>query len=136
MAHALEEFQRRQAPDNVTHFAHAQQPLFPKKHQAEDTGQRETRVCEDAERDVQGEDDAMGLCRRSGMLGRQGTSEKKCQDDRNHESANSALAVIDLQAKISNPEEPAKGGYGNLQVMLRKGMHESPAAEASQMMER
>ena len=65
-----QEFQRRQAPDNVTHFAHPQQPLFPKKHQAEDTGQRETRVCKDAERDVQGEDDAMGFCRRSGMLGR------------------------------------------------------------------
>jgi len=43
---------------------------LPKKHQAKDTGQRETRVCKDAERDVQGEDDAMGFCRRSGMLGR------------------------------------------------------------------
>ena len=36
LAHALEQFQRRQAPNDITHFVLAQQAFFAQKNQAED----------------------------------------------------------------------------------------------------
>ena len=59
-AHTLEEFERRKAPDEFGEIAIAEETVFDEEDEAEDKRQREGGVGEDAERDVEGEDGAVG----------------------------------------------------------------------------
>ena len=107
-AHAFEEIEGGQAPDDFAELAIAQQAILSEINEAEDEGQGEGGVGKDAESDVQGEDGAARGRGGEAVGGREMGGEKKDQDEGDDEGAHGTLAMVELESEISEGEQPAE----------------------------
>jgi hypothetical protein len=132
-AHALEDVKRGKTPDDIAEFAVAQKAVLGEVNEAENKGQGEGGVGQDAEGHVQSEDrtarrrggEAVGWGEMSG--------EEKDQDERDDESAHGTLPMVELESEIGNGEEPAEEGHGAVQVVIWDGVEAAGALEESEI---
>jgi hypothetical protein len=99
-AHAFEEIKGGKAPDDFAELAIAEQAILGEVNEAEDEGQGEGGVGKDAECDVQGEDRAPRGRGGQAVGGGEMGGEKKHQDEGDDESADGALAMVELESEI------------------------------------
>src|SRR5271168_2008661 len=94
MAHAVEQIQRGEPPNHVAKFAAAQEALFAEENEAQDKGEREGGVSQNAERHVKSENYAVRGRRGKTIGGRQVRGKEKNENERKDESSHRSLSMI------------------------------------------
>src|SRR5262249_8310431 len=103
-------------------FAIAKQPIFNKENQAQHTGERKARIGEDAEGDVEGEHRTVSRWRGQTIARSKVRGKKKNKDERKDESANGTLAMVELQHKRGERQQPAEQGHRTGKVVIGDGV--------------
>ena len=134
LAHALQQFQRRQPPDHVTHFVFAKQALFSEEEKAEDARQGECGVGENTEGDVQSESYATRSGWSEAIGGSEMRGEEKNKDERQDESADGALAMVNFQSNIREREKPTEKRHGAVKIVVRNSVKCAGAFEKREIM--
>jgi hypothetical protein len=135
LAHALEEVEGRETPDDIAEVTIAQETILQEKDGAENAREGEGGVGENAECDVEREDDTVGLRRRKavGACAGEMRGEKKNQDERQNEGAYRTLAMVELEAEIGEGQEPAEEGERAVEVVIGDGVEAAGALEQSEI---
>lgn len=134
LAHALEQFQRWQAPDHVTHFVFAKEALLADEDKAKDARQGEGGVGQNTQRDVQSKSYAARGGGSEAIGGSEMRGKEKNKDERQDESADGALAMINFQGNIRKREKPPEKGHGAVKIVVRNSVKGAGAFEEREIM--
>src|SRR5207302_6188042 len=119
LAHALQQFERRQPPDHVAEFVASQQAFLSQENQAKNKRERKPRIGEDAQGNVKRKRGPVRRRRRKPVGRGQMRSEKEHQDKGHYEGSDRSLPVIQLSTQIGQRQKPAKERHGSVQFMVR-----------------
>src|ERR1700675_1507263 len=100
LAHAIEKIERGKTPDDIADLMFVEQTLLGEVDDAQNAGEAESGVSQNAERDVKCEDDASGGRSGEAVGGSELRNSEERQNEGENESAYRALTVEEFKAEV------------------------------------